>query len=85
MYTRNTPDKPHKKSARIGVRCWVNINRMAIDVYNAMVRFAQSWSMRYPLVDGQGHKGALTETARCDALNEARLNKLAEDNASRHR
>jgi len=49
-------------------------------VYNAMVRLAQSWSMRYPLVDGQGNMGSIDgDSPAAMRYTEARLNKLAEE------
>lgn len=49
-------------------------------VYDAMVRLAQSWSMRYPLVDGQGNFGSMDgDSPAAMRYTEARLTKIAED------
>ena len=61
-------------------RCWVNITRMGIHaVYDAMVRMAQEWSMRYTLVDGQGNFGNQDgDGPAAMRYTEARLERLAE-------
>ena len=49
-------------------------------VYDAMVRLAQEWSMRYPLVDGQGNFGSMDgDSPAAMRYTEARLTKIAED------
>ena len=49
-------------------------------VYEAMVRMAQSWSLRYPLVDGQGNFGSVDgDGAAAMRYTEARMNKISED------
>ena len=49
-------------------------------VYFAMVRMAQTWSMRYPLVDGQGNFGSVDgDSPAAMRYTEARLSKLAEE------
>ena len=49
-------------------------------VYDAMVRLAQNWSMRYPLVDGQGNFGSMDgDSPAAMRYTEARLTKIAED------
>ncbi|HRU12207.1 MAG TPA: DNA gyrase subunit A, partial [Dysgonamonadaceae bacterium] len=77
----NTPDKPHKKSARIVGEVLGKYHPHGdSSVYNAMVRLAQSWSMRYPLVDGQGNMGSIDgDSPAAMRYTEARLNKLAEE------
>ena len=51
----NTSDKPYKKSARIVGEVLGKYHPHGdSSVYFAMVRMAQTWSMRYTLVDGQG-------------------------------
>ena len=56
----NTADKPHKKSARIVGEVLGKYHPHGdSSVYNAMVRLAQHWSMRYTLVDGQGNMGSV--------------------------
>ena len=48
-------NKPHKKSARIVGECLGKFHPHGdSSVYDTMVRMAQPWSLRYPLVDGQG-------------------------------
>jgi DNA gyrase subunit A len=54
------PNKPHKKSARlVGEVLGKYHPHGDSSVYDAMVRLAQSWSMRYPFVDGQGNFGSV--------------------------
>ena len=49
-------------------------------IYDAMVRLAQPWSMRYPLVDGQGNFGSIDgDSPAAMRYTEARLTKLAEE------
>src|SRR6185369_13823335 len=49
-------------------------------VYDAMVRMAQTWSLRYPLVDGQGNFGSMDgDPPAAMRYTEARLKKLAEE------
>ena len=56
----NASDKPHKKSARIVGEVLGKFHPHGdSSVYNAMVRLAQPWSMRYTLVDGQGNMGSV--------------------------
>lgn len=77
----NTPDKPHKKSARIVGEVLGKYHPHGdSSVYNAMVRLAQVWSMRYTLVDGQGNMGSVDgDSPAAMRYTEARLNKLAEE------
>ncbi|MDI9606060.1 MAG: DNA gyrase subunit A [Bacteroidota bacterium] len=77
----NTADKPHKKSARIVGEVLGKFHPHGdSSVYNAMVRLAQDWSMRYPLVDGQGNMGSVDgDSPAAMRYTEARLNKLAEE------
>ncbi len=77
----NTPDKPHKKSARIVGEVLGKYHPHGdSSVYNAMVRLAQDWSMRYTLVDGQGNMGSVDgDSPAAMRYTEARLNKLAEE------
>ncbi|NLX67522.1 MAG: DNA gyrase subunit A [Bacteroidales bacterium] len=77
----NTPDKPHKKSARIVGEVLGKYHPHGdSSVYNAMVRLAQYWSMRYTLVDGQGNMGSVDgDSPAAMRYTEARLNKLAEE------
>ena len=77
----NASDKPHKKSARIvGEGLGKYHPHGDSSVYNAMVRLAQHWSMRYMLVDGQGNMGSVDgDSPAAMRYTEARLNKLSEE------
>ncbi|HHX31715.1 MAG TPA: DNA gyrase subunit A [Bacteroidales bacterium] len=77
----NTHDKPHKKSARIVGEVLGKYHPHGdSSVYNAMVRLAQEWSMRYTLVDGQGNMGSVDgDSPAAMRYTEARLNRLAEE------
>lgn len=77
----NTSDKPHKKSARIVGEVLGKYHPHGdSSVYNAMVRLAQDWSMRYTLVDGQGNMGSVDgDSPAAMRYTEARLNKLSEE------
>ncbi|MDY9918899.1 DNA gyrase subunit A [Proteiniphilum saccharofermentans] len=77
----NTADKPHKKSARIVGEVLGKYHPHGdSSVYNAMVRLAQHWSMRYTLVDGQGNMGSVDgDSPAAMRYTEARLNRLAEE------
>jgi len=74
-------NKPHKKSARIVGEVLGKYHPHGdSSVYNAMVRLAQDWSMRYTLVDGQGNMGSVDgDSPAAMRYTEARLNKLAEE------
>ncbi len=74
-----TPDKPHKKSARlVGEVLGKYHPHGDLAVYEAMVRMAQNFSMRYPLVDGQGNFGSMDgDGAAAMRYTEARLSPLA--------
>ena len=76
-----TSDKPYKKSARIvGEVLGKYHPHSDSSVYNAMVRLAQPWSMRYMLVDGQGNFGSVDgDSPAAMRYTEARLRKLGED------
>lgn len=77
----NASDKPHKKSARIVGEVLGKYHPHGdSSVYNAMVRLAQPWSMRYTLVDGQGNMGSVDgDSPAAMRYTEARLNKLSEE------
>ncbi|MDD3899715.1 MAG: DNA gyrase subunit A [Dysgonamonadaceae bacterium] len=77
----NTYDKPTKKSARIVGEVLGKYHPHGdSSVYNAMVRLAQDWSMRYTLVDGQGNMGSVDgDSPAAMRYTEARLNRLAEE------
>lgn len=74
-----TPDKPHKKSARIvGDVLGKYHPHGDTAVYDAMVRLAQSFSMRYPLIDGHGNFGSVDgDQAAAMRYTEARMSKIA--------
>lgn len=73
--------KPYKKSARIVGEVLGKFHPHGdSSVYFAMVRMAQNWSMRYPLVDGQGNFGSVDgDSPAAMRYTEARLNRLAEE------
>ena len=77
----NTSDKPYKKSARIVGEVLGKYHPHGdSSVYYAMVRMAQSWSMRYTLVDGQGNFGSMdNDSPAAMRYTEARLSELAEE------
>ncbi|MDR2087615.1 MAG: DNA gyrase subunit A [Dysgonamonadaceae bacterium] len=77
----NNSDKPHKKSARIVGEVLGKYHPHGdSSVYFAMVRMAQPWSLRYPLVDGQGNYGSVDgDSPAAMRYTEARLSKLAEE------
>jgi DNA gyrase subunit A len=77
----NTSDKPYKKSARIVGEVLGKYHPHGdSSVYFAMVRMAQTWSLRYPLVDGQGNFGSVDgDSPAAMRYTEARLSKLAEE------
>ncbi len=74
-----TPDKPYRKSARIVGDCLGKYHPHGdSSVYDAMVRLAQDFSIRYTLVDGQGNFGSVDgDGAAAMRYTEARLTKLA--------
>jgi DNA gyrase subunit A len=77
----NTSSKPYKKSARIVGEVLGKYHPHGdSSVYFAMVRMAQEWSLRYPLVDGQGNFGSVDgDSPAAMRYTEARLSKLAEE------
>lgn len=74
-----TPDKPHKKSARIVGDVLGKYHPHGDSaVYDAMVRLAQSFSLRYPLIDGHGNFGSVDgDQAAAMRYTEARMSKMA--------
>ena len=76
-----TSGKPFKKSARIVGEVLGKYHPHGdSSVYMAMVRMAQSWSLRYPLVDGQGNFGSVDgDSPAAMRYTEARLMKISED------
>jgi DNA gyrase subunit A len=77
----NTSNKPFKKSARIVGEVLGKYHPHGdSSVYDAMVRMAQPWSLRYPLVDGQGNFGSVDgDSPAAMRYTEARLRRIAED------
>jgi DNA gyrase subunit A len=74
-------NRPHKKSARIVGEVLGKYHPHGdSSVYDTMVRMAQPWSLRYPLVDGQGNFGSVDgDSPAAMRYTEARLKKIAED------
>lgn len=74
-------NRPHKKSARIVGEVLGKYHPHGdTSVYDAMVRMAQDWSLRYPLVDGQGNFGSIDgDSPAAMRYTEARLKKIAEE------
>jgi DNA gyrase subunit A len=80
----NFSNRPYKKSARIVGEVLGKYHPHGdTSVYDAMVRMAQEWSMRYPFVDGQGNFGSIDgDSPAAMRYTEARLKRLAEDTLS---
>ncbi|WP_300939082.1 DNA gyrase subunit A [Bacteroides acidifaciens] len=76
----NTHDRPYKKSARIVGEVLGKYHPHGdSSVYGALVRMAQEWNMRYPLVDGQGNFGSMDgDSAAAMRYTEARLDLVGE-------
>jgi len=76
-----TAGKAHKKSARIVGEVLGKYHPHGdTSVYDTMVRMAQDWSLRYPLVDGQGNFGSIDgDNPAAMRYTEARLRKIAEE------
>jgi DNA gyrase subunit A len=74
-------NKPHKKSARIVGEVLGKYHPHGdASVYDTMVRMAQDWSLRYPLVDGQGNFGSMdNDPPAAMRYTEARLRQIAEE------
>ena len=74
-----TPDKPHKKSARIVGEVMGKYHPHGdSSIYDAMVRLAQSWNIRHTLVDGHGNFGSVDgDGAAAMRYTEARMTPLA--------
>ena len=81
MELGNTSDKAYKKSARIVGEVLGKYHPHGdLSVYGALVRMAQDWAMRYPLVDGQGNFGSVDgDSAAAMRYTEARLKKVGEE------
>lgn len=76
-----SPGKPYKKSARIVGEVLGKYHPHGDgSVYDAMVRMAQEWSLRYPMVDGQGNFGSIdNDPPAAMRYTEARLRRMSED------
>jgi len=74
-------NRPYKKSARIVGEVLGKYHPHGdSSVYDAMVRMAQDWSLRYPMVDGQGNFGSIDgDNPAAMRYTEARLRKIAEE------
>jgi DNA gyrase subunit A len=74
-------NRPYKKSARIVGEVLGKYHPHGdTSVYDAMVRMAQDWSLRYPLIDGQGNFGSMdNDSPAAMRYTEARLQKIAEE------
>src|SRR5574344_1203883 len=77
----NTSDKPTKKSARIVGEVMGKYHPHGdSSIYGTLVRLAQPWALRYPLVDGQGNFGSVDgDGPAAMRYTEARLQKIAEE------
>lgn len=77
----NTHDKPYKKSARVvGDVIGKYHPHGDVAVYDTMVRMAQEFSLRYPLIDGQGNFGSIDgDSPAAQRYTEVRMTKLAEE------
>ena len=75
----NGPDKPHRKCARIvGDTMGKYHPHGDSSIYEALVKLAQSWNTRYPLVDGHGNFGSVDgDGAAAMRYTEARLSKIS--------
>lgn len=76
----NTHDKPYKKSARVvGDVIGKYHPHGDVAVYDTMVRMAQDFSLRYPLIDGQGNFGSIDgDSPAAQRYTEVRMTRLAE-------
>lgn len=73
-------DKPHKKSARIVGEVMGKYHPHGESIYDAIVRLAQPFTMRYPLVDGHGNFGSVDgDPAAASRYTEARLTSISEE------
>jgi DNA gyrase subunit A len=77
----NTHDKPYKKSARVvGDVIGKYHPHGDVAVYDTMVRMAQEFSLRYPLIDGQGNFGSIDgDSPAAQRYTEVRMTRLAEE------
>jgi len=76
----NHSNRPHKKSARIAGDVMGKYHPHGdLAIYDTMVRMAQPFSLRYPLIDGQGNFGSVDgDNAAASRYTEVRLSKIAE-------
>ena len=74
-------NKPFRKSAKIAGDVNGNYHPHGTNaIYDAMVRMAQDFSLRYPLIDGQGNFGSIDgDRAAAERYTEARMTRIAED------
>src|SRR5574344_301993 len=74
-------NRPYKKSAKVVGEVLGKFHPHGdISVYDAMVRLAQDWSMRYPLVDGQGNFGSMDgDSPAAMRYTEARMKKITDE------
>jgi len=74
-------NKPHRKSVRlVGEVLGKYHPHGDSSVYNAMVRMAQSWSLRYPLVDGHGNFGSIDgDSPAAMRYTETRMEKISQN------
>ena len=78
-------NRAYRKSAKIVGEVMGNYPHGNMPIYDALVRMAQDFNMRYPLIDGQGNYGSVTgDPPAAERYTEARMTKLAED-VGRHR
>src|SRR3972149_7452871 len=77
-------NRPYKKSARIVGEVLGKYHPHGdLSVYDAMVRMAQPWSLRYPLIDGQGNFGSVDgDSPAAMRYTEAKMTKMAEETLS---
>lgn len=77
----NTSSAPYKKSARIVGEVMGKFHPHGdSSIYGTLVRMAQDWAMRYPLVDGQGNFGSIDgDSPAAMRYTEARMSKIAEE------
>ena len=83
----HTPDKPYVKSARVVGDVMGKYHPHGDPaIYDALVRMAQDFSMRLPLIDGQGNFGSIDgDPAAAMRYTECRLDKAGDGAARRHR
>ncbi len=74
-------DRPHRKSAKVTGDVHGNYHPHGpAAIYDTMVRMAQDFSMRYPLIDGQGNFGSIDgDSAAAERYTEVRLTRFAEE------